>query len=75
MDWLPNDDDMREAFLALSARGRRVYQDLVPRALAFEQALDRSLADGERAHLDAILRRLEWRAQELAGDLVRGGAT
>jgi DNA-binding MarR family transcriptional regulator len=71
----PNEADMREAFLALTGRGLRVYQDLVPRALAFERALDKSLGPGERAHLDAILRRLEERAQELADDLVRGGAT
>jgi len=71
----PNEDDMREAFLALTARGLRVYQDLAPRALAFERALDKSLGNGERAHLDAILRRLEQRAQELADDLVRGGPT
>jgi DNA-binding MarR family transcriptional regulator len=71
----PNEDDMREAFLALTDRGLRVYQDLAPRALAFERALDTSLGNGERAHLDAILRRLEERAQELADDLVRGGAT
>jgi DNA-binding MarR family transcriptional regulator len=71
----PNEDDMREAFLALTGRGSRVYQDLAPRALAFERALDKSLGDGERAHLDAILRSLEERAQELADDLVRGGTT
>ena len=69
----PNDDDMREAFLALSARGRRVYQDLAPRALAFERALDESLGAAERNHLDGILRRLEERAQALADELVRGG--
>ncbi len=70
-----NEDDMREAFLALTARGLRVYQDLAPRALAFERALDKTLGTGERAHLDAILRRLEARAQELADDLLRGGTT
>ena len=70
-----NEDDMREAFLALTARGLRVYRDLAPRALAFERALDKTLGTGERAHLDAILRRLEARAQELADDLLRGGTT
>jgi DNA-binding MarR family transcriptional regulator len=70
-----NAEDMREAFLALTGRGLRVYQDLAPRALAFERALDKTLGSGERAHLDAVLRRLEERAQELADDLVRGGPT
>ena len=71
----PNEEDMREAFVALTGRGLRVYQDLAPRALAFERALDKTLGAGERARLDAILRRLEERAQELADDLVRGSTT
>ncbi len=70
-----NEDDMREAFLALTARGLRVYQDLAPRALAFEQALNATLGNGERAQLDAILGRLEARAQELANYPPGGGTT
>jgi DNA-binding MarR family transcriptional regulator len=62
----PNEDDMREAFLTLTGRGRRVYQDLVPHALAFERALDAALGARDREHLDSLLRRLEARAQELA---------
>jgi DNA-binding MarR family transcriptional regulator len=69
----PNEDDMREAFLALTARGLRVYQDLAPRALAFERALNATLGNGERAQLDAILGRLEARAQELANYPGGGG--
>src|SRR5262249_23476345 len=65
-----NEEDMREAFLALTGRGMHVYRDLVPRALAFERALNKSLGNGERAHLIAILRRLEDRAQELDVDLI-----
>jgi DNA-binding MarR family transcriptional regulator len=63
----PNEDDMREAFLTLTGRGRRVYQDLAPRALAFERALDAALGARERDHLDALLRKVEARAQALAG--------
>ena len=62
----PNEDDMREAFLTLTGRGRRVYEDLAPRALAFERALDAALGAREREHLDNLLRKLEARAQELA---------
>jgi DNA-binding MarR family transcriptional regulator len=62
----PNQDDMREAFLALTGRGRRIYQDLAPRALAFERALDAALGAREREHLDGLLRKLEARAHELA---------
>jgi DNA-binding MarR family transcriptional regulator len=61
-----NADDLRAAFLTLTPRGRRVYQDLAPRALAFERALDAALGARERAHLDALLHRLETLAQELA---------
>jgi DNA-binding MarR family transcriptional regulator len=61
-----NEADMREAFLTLSGRGRRIYQDLAPRALAFECALDAALGPREREHLDSLLRKLEARAQELA---------
>jgi DNA-binding MarR family transcriptional regulator len=62
----PNENDMREAFLTLTGRGRRVYQDLAPRALAFERALDAALGAREREHLDGLLRKLEARALELA---------
>ncbi|MGH6930771.1 MAG: MarR family winged helix-turn-helix transcriptional regulator [Dongiaceae bacterium] len=62
----PNEDDMREAFLTLTGRGWRIYQDLAPRALAFERALDAALGAREREHLDGLLRKLETRAQELA---------
>src|SRR5919108_544976 len=62
----PNERDMRETFLALTGRGRRVYEDLAPRALAFERALDAALGAREREHLDGLLRKLEARAQELA---------
>jgi DNA-binding MarR family transcriptional regulator len=68
-----NEDDMREAFLTLSGRGLRMYRDLAPQALAFERALDAALGNGERARLDAVLRRLEDRAQELADRFVRAG--
>jgi DNA-binding MarR family transcriptional regulator len=61
----PNEDDMREAFLTLTLRGRRIYQDLAPRALAFEHELDAALGPRERDHLDGLLRKLEARAQEL----------
>jgi DNA-binding MarR family transcriptional regulator len=62
----PNEEDMREAFLRLTGRGRRVYEDLAPRALAFERQLDAALGPCEREHLDSLLRKLETRAQDLA---------
>jgi DNA-binding MarR family transcriptional regulator len=62
----PNAYDKREAFLTLTGRGRRIYQDLAPRALAFERALDAALGAREREHLDRLLRKLEARAVALA---------
>jgi DNA-binding MarR family transcriptional regulator len=61
-----NAEDLRAAFLTLTQRGRRIYQDLAPRALAFEEALDAAIGARARAQLDALLRQLEARAQELA---------
>lgn len=63
-----NADDLREAFVALTGRGRRLYAELAPRALAFERALDAALGARERRHLDALLFSLEARARELDGD-------
>jgi DNA-binding MarR family transcriptional regulator len=63
-----NAEDLRESFLALSGRGRRLYAELAPRALAFERALDAALGARERRHLDALLHSLEARARELDGD-------
>ncbi|MGE0119087.1 MAG: MarR family winged helix-turn-helix transcriptional regulator [Dongiaceae bacterium] len=63
-----NADDLREAFLALTGRGRRLYAELAPRALAFERALDAALGARERRHLDALLHSLEARARQLDGD-------
>jgi len=54
-----NAEDLREEFLTLTARGRQVYDDLAPRALAFEQALDSAIGPRDRQRLDALLSRLE----------------
>ena len=62
----PNEDDRREEFVTLTPRGRHVYDDLAPRALAFEQALDRAIGDQERRRLDRLLRQLEASAGSIA---------
>lgn len=62
----PNEHDRREEFVTLTPRGRHVYDDLAPRALAFEQALDRAIGDQERRRLDRLLRQLEASAGSIA---------
>ena len=54
-----NSDDKREAFLELTADGRAIYDDLVPRALAFESSLSDRLTASERQALEAILSKLD----------------
>ncbi len=52
-------DDRRRSVLALSPAGERIYREIVPLALAYEEALLRRLSEEERATLDRILTRLE----------------
>ncbi len=54
-----NSQDKREVFLELTAAGRGIYEDLVPRALAFQASLSDRLTRSERDALEAILRKLE----------------
>lgn len=51
-------DDRRRSVLSLSANGRRVYAQVVPLALAYENQLLARLNPQERAQLDRILAKL-----------------
>lgn len=51
-------DDRREKPLALSRSGRRLYEQIAPAALAFEERLLASLSATERRSLDRILDKL-----------------
>lgn len=51
-------DDRRRSVLELSARGRKVYDEVVPRALDHERRLVGALDAEERAWLDRILAKL-----------------
>ena len=51
-------DDRRRARLRLSARGYRIYDDVAPLALQYEQRLLAALGDEDRVILDALLSRL-----------------
>ena len=51
-------DDRRRARLRLSAKGYRIYDEVAPLALAYEQRLLAALSGEDRAILDALLSRL-----------------
>jgi DNA-binding MarR family transcriptional regulator len=53
-----SDADGREALLSLTAKGRAAYDDLAPKAAAFERALLGSLSAADRAALDRSIDRL-----------------
>jgi DNA-binding MarR family transcriptional regulator len=55
--------DRRKSVLALSARGYRIYDEVAPLALAFEQRLLAVLAPRERRTLLALLDKLDAREQ------------
>ena len=61
-----NAADKREAILTLTARGQAVYDDLVPHARTFSDALEAALTAADREALDGILTRLTARSQSLA---------
>ena len=52
-------DDKRRSVLALSAHGRRVYRQIVPLAIKYEEALLAQLTAGEIDTLDGLLKKLE----------------
>jgi len=54
----PDRDDLRMHRLALSLRGRRVYENVIPMAVALEHQLTAALSPGERATLLRILGKL-----------------
>lgn len=57
-------EDRRRSVLALSAKGYKVYDEVAPLALAYEQRLLEGLKADERAALDRLLSRMEERERE-----------
>jgi DNA-binding MarR family transcriptional regulator len=51
-------EDRRRTKLRLSAKGYRIYDEVAPLALAYQQRLVAALDAGERAQLEALLSRL-----------------
>lgn len=62
----PNPDDKRSHLLSLSASGKDLYAQVVPKALALEKSLLADFSEGEIADLVAMLRRLERMAERLS---------
>jgi DNA-binding MarR family transcriptional regulator len=67
-----NRADMREAFLSLKPRGREMYEDLVPTALAFAARVMDGLGPDERNALDRLITHLAERADIVAGEIAAG---
>jgi DNA-binding MarR family transcriptional regulator len=65
----PSRRDQREAYLSLTAKGRKVYEEVAPTALAFSARLLDGLSAGDRAALDRILLHLTARADAVAADI------
>ena len=53
-----HDDDRRRSVLELSDAGYRIYDEVAPLALAYEQRLLAPLDEAERAQLDRLLQKL-----------------
>ncbi|NRG18617.1 winged helix-turn-helix transcriptional regulator [Rhizobiales bacterium] len=67
----PNIEDMRESFLELTSKGKKVYAELTPDALAFSRALVASLSPEEQKSLERILERLTETSFQLADQMLQ----
>jgi DNA-binding MarR family transcriptional regulator len=63
----PNREDRREAFLSLTAPGRRIYEQIAPMALSFEARLMEDVPPEDLAAFDRVLSMLSERARVMAG--------
>ncbi|MBZ6077922.1 MarR family winged helix-turn-helix transcriptional regulator [Microvirga puerhi] len=62
----PNDEDRREAWLALTEEGRRIYESIVPEALGFESRVISVLTPQEQILFGNLVDRLTASARSLA---------
>ena len=63
-----NPGDQRARLLALTARGRDVYERIAPMALDLERSLMAGLDARERRTLEDMLAKIRARAAQVAGD-------
>ena len=64
-----NRDDMREAFLSLTAGGRSMYEEVAPHALEFARRLTDILSPSDREAFDRALKQLTARSAELVAEI------
>jgi DNA-binding MarR family transcriptional regulator len=69
----PNRDDRREEWLALTPKGRAIYEAVAPEALAVEERLLSILTSDERKALDALIDKLTRQARLLAPQEIEEG--
>ena len=63
-----NRDDMREAFLSLTAAGRTMYEEVAPHALDFARRLTEILAPADREAFQRSLQQLTTRSADLVAE-------
>ncbi len=68
-----NREDMREAFLSLTAAGRTMYEEVAPHALDFARRLTEILTPADREAFNRALKQLTARSAQLVAELGRGG--
>jgi DNA-binding MarR family transcriptional regulator len=64
-----NREDMREAFLSLTAAGRAMYEELAPHALDFARRLTEILTPADREAFNRALNQLTARSAQLAAEV------
>jgi DNA-binding MarR family transcriptional regulator len=67
-----NRADLRESFLALTAAGRTMYDDLAPIALDFANRLSEVVDPADRAAFERAVNRLTERSARLAAEFAKG---
>jgi DNA-binding MarR family transcriptional regulator len=68
----PNRDDLREAFMSLTAAGRAVYVEAAPIALSFTQRLSEVVAPADRAAFERAVTQLTERSTQLVAEIEGG---
>jgi len=66
-----NRDDMREAFLSLTAGGRTMYEELAPHALDFARRLTEILTPGDCDAFNRVLSQLTARSAQLVAEVAQ----